>query len=146
MEQPDDIRAAQERFAKLVEDFDPKDYGKEHPLEPFADHIRSLRAQGASYKVVKHLLEQVDIIVCIATVARFCQARELHPNKKKSAKKSRKRTAKGTRKATSSKPAKSPPEAPAPNSPENPPSEQVEPPPQPSKKKRGPRIANPNDI
>ena len=143
MEQPDDIRAAQERFAKLAESYDPAEHGKEHALEPFADHIRSLREQGATYRVVKHLLEQVDVIVCVATVARFCQARELHPVRKKSQKKSRKRTFKTTRKIKSDDAEKSQSGTSASTPPEK---EEGEQPPPPQKRKRGPRIANPNDI
>lgn len=139
MEQPDDIRAAQERFAKLVEEYDPKEHNKEHPLEPFTDHIRSLREQGVSYKAVKHLLEQVDVSVCIATVARFCQARELHPPKKKSAKKSRKRIAQSPPKITKQSHKKADLSSLS-KRPEN------ESPPSQPKRKRGPRIANPNDI
>ena len=131
MKQPDDIRAAQERFAKLAEGFDPKEHGKEHPLDPFEEHIKSLRGQGASYKVVKHLLEQAGVTVCVATVARFCQANGLNPPKRKAGKKTRAKQSKKT-----AQPQQKTPEEDSNNDSS----------PATAKRRRGPRIANPNDI
>jgi len=127
MEQPDDIEKAQERFAKLVEGYDTKEHSKTHVLDPFEDHIRTLREQHVTYKAIKHLLEQAGVTVCHATVARFCQSRGLNPLKRKVARKPAKRTPK----KTAEKPSLAPAEEPVKPSP---------------KQRRGPRIANPKDI
>lgn len=139
MDSPEDIRAAQERLSELVAAYNPAEHEKAHLLEPFREQIASLRSQGATYKRVKHILEQADVTVCIATVARFCQSRGLNPAKKKAAKKS----AKTTRKKTGNFPPGTTPKT-TPSSHKEEPSD--EPAKTPPKRKRGPRIANPNDI
>ena len=96
MKKPDDIQTAQKRFAELAQNFDPKEESKEHPLESFIDHIRMLRANGATYKTVNGMLKQVGVEVCDATLARFCQVRLLNPPRRKV---SRKRSKKNTTKA-----------------------------------------------
>lgn len=131
MKQPDDIQAAQKRFAELVKAFDPKKIAKEHPLEPFKNDIHILREQGAPYKVVATMLTEVGVKVCVTTVARFCKARKLGASKRKASPKRRERTSERTPKNTGEVTPKSAEEGT---------------PKKTMKQRRGPRIADPGSI
>lgn len=56
-----------------VRNFVPASPGKHQTLTPFRDQIASLRAKGASYRIITALLQSVDITVSHETVARFCR-------------------------------------------------------------------------
>ena len=150
MKQPENIHAAKERFEKLVQNFDPKEYGKEHPLEPFIENIRILRKGGASYKTINAMLKQVGLEVCVTTVARFCQIRLLNPPKRRPQRKRKKQTAistpKNTTMNTSGSASPSHPEEPqiAPKVAQDEPLKKTMR--ETSKKRRGPRIADPKKL
>lgn len=56
-----------------VRNFVPPSPGKHQTLAPFRDQIASLRAKGASYRIITALLQSADIKVSHETVARFCR-------------------------------------------------------------------------
>jgi len=129
-----------------VENFNPREHAKEHPLEPFVENIRILRKGGASYKTVKMMLGQVGVEVCVTTVARFCQGRLLNPPKKKPQKKRSKKTVIDTPKNTTANTSSSPQEevqTTADVAKEEPSEKMVR---DTGKRRRGPRIADPKNI
>ena len=64
---------AQARFKELVSNFKPKLPRKLALLMPFKDHIKELLARRASHDDIRLILGSVKIIVSNDTVHRFCR-------------------------------------------------------------------------
>ena len=130
------IQDAQARFKELVSNFKLKLPRKLALLLPFKDHIKELLAKRASHDDIRLILGSVKIIVSNDTVHRFCRRvigqKVIRPYKPRPRKNSSFKMRSGLPPASKSE--SKPPEPP----------ERYEGPW--SKKKNGPRIANPKKL
>src|SRR5260370_41829868 len=73
MNTPLTLEERQQLIAKAAQDFLRECRAHEHPLSPYADSIVALREKQASYRVIADILRSVGVMVSHHSVARFCR-------------------------------------------------------------------------